>query len=524
LRTFLTTLIKTTSTNTRFLFTSRYLFDLDAKRVGAIQAVPLHDLSRPEALGLMQKLPHLSAAGYDEKLRAFETFGGHPYALVTLDRHCGHKPLAEVLKDAAEVHAELREFIAIELSYAKLSERSRELLNRLAAFRKPVPFAAAEWVMGTKVAGAKAVAGALLKQLDRAAMPEEMQDMSEAELLNLLQKMLPEQRHAENIDQPITELISWGLLTPLEEDGEVNGLAVHSLVRDFCRDKLKDGMWREYLLDAAAYYTSQTKLLRQDDKTPAAVWMEMEAFELIMEAEDYENAASLLIDASPLLDRWGFGRYLESLHNRILSKVGKATQAGLIHNFGIVLQDRGDYDAALGYYEKSLKILEELGNRAGVATSLHQIGMIHQARGDYDAALAHYEKSLKIAEELGDRAGVASSLHQIGNLHYLRGDYDAALAQYEKSLKILEELGNRDGVANSYGQVGLLFMQTKKFPAAFENLFSALSIFAQLQSPYARNAINALKDLRQKWGAKKFDAAWREKTGEEVPEWLKQSD
>ncbi len=636
LRTFLTTLIKTTSTNTRFLFTSRYLFDLDAKRVGAIQAVPLHDLSRPEALGLMQKLPHLSAAGYNEKLRAFETFGGHPYALVTLDRHCGHKPLAEVLKDAAEVHAELREFIAIELSYAKLSERSRELLNRLAAFRKPFPFDAAEWMLGEKVEE-EIVAREFFKRPD---LNPKLKELGEEEFVKQHKSKLPEQRHTENIDQPITELISWGLLTPLEEDAEVSGLAVHSLVRDFCQEKQTRENWCRHLLDAAAYYTNQTKPLRREDKTQAAIWTEMEAFELLVEAAEYESAASLLIDAGPLLDRWGWGRFLEGQYRRLLKNVNGGTvgifrlnigiihdrrgdyasalneykiaiqifegvgdrkntaatlhQIGMIHqrygeyataleeyekprkiweelgeqrsiaaslgqmgyiyeqtghfdlaleNFqivkrisgehgdkhsaakalhaiGMIQQTRGNFDASLSLYEKSLKIEEELGDRAGIAASLHQIGMIYQDRGDHDAALAKYEKSLKIAEELGDRAHAASSLHQIGIIHQTRGNFDAALALYEKSLKIEEELGNRADIASALHQSGLLLMLTEKLREAFERFLIAISIFVELQSPNANNTANSLKYLRKKWGTKKFDAAWREKTGEEVPEFL----
>lgn len=88
----------------------------------------------------------------------------------------------------------------------------------------------------------------------------------------------------------------------------------------------------------------------------------------------------------------------------------------LMHNLGNFLENRGEYDAALVNYEKSLKIKEALGDRAGVARSLHQIGIIHQDRGEYDAALCNYEKSLKIAEELGDRAGVASSHGVMGTL------------------------------------------------------------------------------------------------------------
>ena len=104
LRTFITMLVKTTATASHFLFTSRYLFELDDKRLGNIQSLPLEDLSRPEALSLMQKLQHLAAASHTEKLEALKTFGGHPYALVTLDRYCNHQPLSRALEDAKNIH------------------------------------------------------------------------------------------------------------------------------------------------------------------------------------------------------------------------------------------------------------------------------------------------------------------------------------------------------------------------------------------------------------------------------------
>jgi len=139
LRTFITTLIKATATNSHFLITSRYYFDIDDRRLGAIQGLPLKDLSRPEALSLMQKLQHLATASYEQKLKILNTFGGHPYALVTLDRYCNHEPLDQALKKAQVIHTELREFLAIELNYSRLSEHSQELLNGLAAFRQSVP-------------------------------------------------------------------------------------------------------------------------------------------------------------------------------------------------------------------------------------------------------------------------------------------------------------------------------------------------------------------------------------------------
>ena len=95
---------------------------------------------------------------------------------------------------------------------------------------------------------------------------------------------------------------------------------------------------------------------------------------------------------------------------------------------GMVAQDRGDYDAALDLYRRSLEIKEALGDRAGVSTSLHQMGMVAQDRGDYDAALDLYRRSLEIKEALGDRAGAAITRAQMSLLHEQLGQLDRALA------------------------------------------------------------------------------------------------
>ena len=475
LRAFVTTLVKATATGTKFLFTSRYLFDLDKRRVGAIQELALGDLSRPEALGLMQKLPRLATASYEEKLAAFQAFGGHPYALLTLDRYCGHSSIAEALKNTRPVQEELRGFVAIELNYSELSDRARDLLDRLAAFRGPVSPEAAEWVMGEKVPQAEA----FRQTLDISKLPEEWKGLDEAALLQRIDKFLPERREARGLDQPISELIDWGLLTTHDE-GQIRKLAVHSLVRDFCRNRQSIDHWQSHLRDAAAFYINQTSLLTEDSKTPAAIWSEMEAFELLMEAGDYEDATSLLVGATDLLDRWGFGRFLESLYSRVIGNVGKPAKAVLLHNLAVFLEDRGEYEEALDKLRQSLTAMEELGNRAGVAKSLHQIGMIHHLRGELEEALAKYEHSLTISDELGDRAGEAKALHNIAAIHQGRGEYDIARAKYEGSLRILEELGNRAGVARCLHQLGTIDQTRAEYGEALQKYGRSLAILEEL--------------------------------------------
>jgi tetratricopeptide (TPR) repeat protein/CHAT domain-containing protein len=528
-RRFLAALVKATPQGTKFLFTSRWLFELD-ERLGDVASLPLGDLSRPEAFSVMLKLPRLAKASYDEKGTIYETFGGHPFALVALDKYCQTVPVAKALRNAKAVHVKLREYLALELNYAKLTAEARELLNRLAAFRTAVLMEAAEWVIGETAAipdeALRPMLAVLRQAMNNDALPEhlknqsqQLKDADDATLLQMLRAMLPARRQApDGWEQSVRELIEWGLLTPVYEDDALVRVDVHSLVRDFCRDKQPEA-WRDRLREAAAFYTNVTRLIPDDQKTLAVVMADMEAFELLIEAEDFRDAASLLTGAHELLDRWGLGRYVESQYTRVLDKLERADYAQLIHNFGVLQQARGDYEGALDYYGRSLKIKEELGNKAGVASSLHQLGNLQYLRGDYEGALDYYGRSLKIKEELGDKAGVARSLHQLGMVQQDRGDYEGALDYYGRSLKLLEELGNKAGVASSQGQIGKLLMDTENFGEAFGLLLQSLATFLQLQSPNARIVANMLRTLRGKWDG--FDAAWQAATDGDVPEWLK---
>jgi len=371
------------------------VFDIDEKRVGPIRYLALNDLSRPEALGLMQHLPNLSEASYEDKEVAYGIFGGHPYGLVTLDRYCRVKSLGEVLKDVGVVHRELREFLVLEMNYGKLTDRGRELLKRLSAFRRPVEWEAVHWVMGEEVD----VSAEFMKKLDRSKMPGEFKEMSDEELAQMFKEILPQQRRAEGMEVVVEELVSWGLVSPVREEEEVL-LTVHSLVREFCREKSGEE-WERYLKEAAGYYTNKYRVLQREQKTPFMVLEEVEAAELSMEAGDFEAAADIIINTTPLMDRWGLGMLLELLYERVVPGVGEKTRAKILHNLAILMQGRGDYASALQQYEQSLKIKEELGDRAGVASTHGQLGLLFQKMGEFHGAFENLMMALAIFAQIG---------------------------------------------------------------------------------------------------------------------------
>jgi len=137
-------------------------------------------------------------------------------------------------------------------------------------------------------------------------------------------------------------------------------------------------------------------------------------------------------------------------------------------NIGIVYANQGNYEQALSYYEKSLNINEELGDKSGIATTNNNIGSIYADQGNYELALFYNEKCLNIDKELGDKDGMATSYNNIGLIYKEQGNYEQALSYYEKSLNINEELGDKHGMATSYNNIGNIYAEQGNYEQALE--------------------------------------------------------
>jgi tetratricopeptide (TPR) repeat protein len=344
----------------------------------------------------------------------------------------------------------------------------------LAAFRESVEWDAVHWVMGIE----EDMFGGFMKDMKNIAPDKQMDD---AALAWIFRGMLPVVRKAEGMEPMVQELVGWGMVTPVREEEKVY-LTVHSLVREFCREK-SGAEWQKHLTEAAGYYTNKYRLLVEEKKTLSTVLEEVEAAELLMEAENFEAAAEVIINNHSLLDRWGWGRLLESLYDQVqraLPGVELKTRAIILHNLAILMQKRGEYAAALEKYEQSLKIREEIGDKLGIAQSLHQVGMIYQRKGEYAAALEKYDQSLKIEEELGNCAGIAQSLHQVGRIYQDKDEYAAALEKYEQSLKIREEIGDKLGIAQSLHNIAAIYQDKGEYAAALEKYEQSLKISEEI--------------------------------------------
>lgn len=106
--------------------------------------------------------------------------------------------------------------------------------------------------------------------------------------------------------------------------------------------------------------------------------------------------------------------------------------AASLDNIGIIHSDLSDYPKSLDYYHRALKIFEEIGDMLRIKNSLSGIGVIYYSEGNlatndtlrkvnYSKALKYFQQTLKINEELGDKMGMVLNLKNIGWVYMKQG-------------------------------------------------------------------------------------------------------
>ncbi|MBC7864152.1 MAG: tetratricopeptide repeat protein [Bacteroidia bacterium] len=160
-------------------------------------------------------------------------------------------------------------------------------------------------------------------------------------------------------------------------------------------------------------------------------------------------------------------------------KSAKTGLANALGNLGVYCRNKGDYEPALAYFFRALKIDEELKYKRGIAARFGNIGLVYYDKGEYPKALDYYFKAMKMGEEMGDKNRVSIQLGNIGIVYHDQGDLKKALEYYFKALRLGEELGNKKGVALRLGNIGLVYENMGDNEKALSYYLKAFSMFEE---------------------------------------------
>lgn len=129
---------------------------------------------------------------------------------------------------------------------------------------------------------------------------------------------------------------------------------------------------------------------------------------------------------------------------------------------GYLFDDIGNYELALDYYTKSLKINEKIHDTIGISKAYNNIGTIYMVQKKYLIAKDYFFKSLTIKKLLGDELQLSIAYNNIGGLFEFQNKLDSALYYYNIGLALRKKINSNESnalLAGSYNNLGTLYFE-----------------------------------------------------------------
>jgi len=210
-------------------------------------------------------------------------------------------------------------------------------------------------------------------------------------------------------------------------------------LKQYGEEKLKEANEAEDVLSKHLYYFMEFSETAEPNiyGSEAKVWLEkleadhgnfQSAIEWSIRGRDREKGARLagalglfwVIRGHYSTGRRLLENILDNVQGVSKSVLGKAfSNAG---NFAFV---QSEYEQAQKFYEESLSLRMETGEKLGIADSLNCLGIVAHDRENYEQAQKFYEENLILFREMGDKRGIAVSLNHQGVVaYYLNNFYE----------------------------------------------------------------------------------------------------
>ncbi|MEH2161865.1 MAG: tetratricopeptide repeat protein [Nostoc sp.] len=176
--------------------------------------------------------------------------------------------------------------------------------------------------------------------------------------------------------------------------------------------------------------------------------------------------------------------------------------ADVYHNLGMVGEKQRQFDVAIDYYLKALKIFEDAGNLYSTAREYNRLGIVASEQRQFDVAVDYYNKALKIFEDAEDLYSAAGEYQNLGNVASEQRQFDVAVDYYNKALKIFEDAGDLQSAAGNYLHLGNVASEQRQFDVAVDYYNKALKIYEDAGDLYSAASVyhqlgNVAEEQRQ---------------------------
>ena len=151
-------------------------------------------------------------------------------------------------------------------------------------------------------------------------------------------------------------------------------------------------------------------------------------------------------------------------------------RAKIFGDLGIANDYAGNFEKALDYYNKQLKLTEDLNLKIDKAGAVGNIGIVYHMTGNLQKAKEYYELKLKLSEELGLRLDLAQILNNMGFLYKDLKNYKKAVTYHKKSFSLSSELNDYNTMAAASVNLGHVYKIQELFDKSEQNFLKGIKI------------------------------------------------
>lgn len=168
-----------------------------------------------------------------------------------------------------------------------------------------------------------------------------------------------------------------------------------------------------------------------------------------------------------------------SLFDKALACIGDqdlAARIQLWHDLGSIYELIGDFEAALGAFERMLRLSWVAASKTKAAVAFNKMGRVWRRKGDLKLALEYLERGHELFRSANDGRGIAGSLDDIGKTLQMLGRYDEAHAKITEALARRGKRGDKRAIATSLSRLGDVQQDRGKYESALNCHKEALEL------------------------------------------------
>ncbi len=138
-----------------------------------------------------------------------------------------------------------------------------------------------------------------------------------------------------------------------------------------------------------------------------------------------------------------------------------------LNNSAMIYWEHNHFEKAVEYYEKSLKLNEELGNENGIAMIHNNLAMIYSDLKQFDKSIAFFNKTLAARRAKKETIGIISALINLSVVLNNQEKYEKSVQNLTEALELARELNDPDQMKSCYGMLSETYEKAGKPEKSF---------------------------------------------------------